>query len=214
MTMIGELFDTHVVVDEPEADCLPVLGLEAMEFLRSLYDDAELVGMINARDVTRTWSKLTALVQIGVERDYVAISWTPGLNSPTIYEATCAWQKRETGWRQYTYEPEGYGTRGPDELFVWGDVVDVHRVNGYTVVESLDHLASNAEPGAERRTNFHVGRVDGHRIGHSWRSLDMALLHCMACRAALSGVNGRARASNNSGDVMFAARGLRMQGSW
>jgi hypothetical protein len=207
MPVIGHYSTGWATVDECELDALPLVGHEAMAHLRTIYDDVQLVGVFGSRD-----ELTTALVNVqeGVLRAYVALQWGE-YHGVRIYCAEHAWEQRSRDgrrfWVQRQYMPEGAQSRGPDELFVWGEIQEVHRVGGYVVIESIDPPASNAPEGELPRRVFHINGVDGRRVGHGFRSLDVALLHCMCVRAAL----GRGTDYlNRSGDTMAAARVLRL----
>jgi hypothetical protein len=208
MPVIGHYSTGWATVDESELDALPLVGHEAMAYLRTIYDDVQLVGVFGSRD-----ELTTALVNVqeGVLRAYVALQWGE-YHGVRIYCAEHAWEQRSRDGRRFwvrrEYMPEGaQDGRGPDDLFVWGEIQQVHRVNGYVVIESIDPPASNAPEDEQPRRVFHINGVDGRRVSHGWRSLDLALLHCMNVRAAL--VRG-ASGSNIAGDTMAAGRVLRL----
>jgi hypothetical protein len=214
MPVIGDYLEGWATVDEAPEETLPLVGYEALEFLRERHGKrwVRLVGVFGSRG-----EFTTALVWLGRrgrhvpgafvrDDEYAAVQWGE-YHGATIYEADKAWERRADGWVQRDYIPEGAQSRGPDELFVWGEIQEVHRVNGYVVIESIDPPASNAPDGELPRRVFHINGVDGRRVGHGFRSLDVALLHCMCVRAAL----GRGTDYlNRSGDTMAAARVLRL----
>jgi hypothetical protein len=190
----------------------PIKDWEYLErplaFLRSIYPDGvEQVAVTADVDKRGGEPLLTALVRIqtGDGYDYVAIRWS-SWHSPTIYEATCGWIGRKGGWEQRSYEPSDAG-RGPDDLFVWGQIIDVHRVNGYEVIEFVREPADN-RPDEQPEVAFHISQVDGKRLSHGAPCLDSALMQCMYVRAAIR--DGRDYLNGAFAAVAFARRGMRL----
>ena len=77
---------------------------------------------------------------------------------------------------------------GP-ERFVWGRVVAVHTIGGYQIVESIPYKTGGYDPFTLKDHPVRVGErrfhpyVDGQDTSHAYRSLDFALLSCVAWRA-------------------------------
>lgn len=198
----------------------PVVGLGvdmlgAMAFLRSLYDGAELIAVQTDVEVTHEghrYSTLTALVRIqtGIVHDYVAIQGQPGFRRATIYEHLVAWSAEGlSDFKQRDYELEGFARPGClDEVFPWGRIERVHRINGYVIVEQERDSGE---------ASFTVQALDGHRIGYrSYRSLDMALLYLMASRARFETLPEdkawSAAANTVPTELALVARGLGLEG--
>lgn len=209
-----------------EQDVLGADMLGAMAFLRSLYDGAELIAVQTDVEVTHDghrYSTLTALVRIqtGIVHDYVAIRGQPGFRRATIYEYLVAWDPDGlSDFKQRDYEPEGFARAGRlDEVFPWGRIHEVHRINGYVIVEN-ERVARIEGLAVERddETRFTVQMLDGRRIGyHSYGSLDLALLYLMAARARFERMpNAHAAwsavANTVPTELAFVARALGLDG--
>ena len=55
--------------------------------------------------------------------------------------------------------------------FTWGDVVDIHDIGLYSLIEYTDHH--------DRKTGFHV-YVDGHSTNNTFPTMDEAILFAIA----------------------------------
>jgi hypothetical protein len=79
------------------------------------------------------------------------------------------------------------GPYGP-KRFTWGRVVKVHRIGPYSIVEHLRNELGVFDPDRLKEHPVTEERlfsifVDGCNANHSYRSLDLALLACVAWRA-------------------------------
>lgn len=77
--------------------------------------------------------------------------------------------------------------------FTWGEVVAIHRIGGYEIVESHPWKTKGCEvlPGHpdKEAIRFH-GWVDGKDTCHSFSSLEAAIVGCISYKH--EGPNGRA----------------------
>lgn len=75
------------------------------------------------------------------------------------------------------------------ERFTWGEVLRVHAIgDDYAIVEFTPNLANNVkaadrDPSPQFSAFVRGARGDGWDTGHSYRSLDQALIACIAWRA-------------------------------
>lgn len=127
----------------------------------------------------------------------------------------------EMGATLTTVDVDGYGDRwwrprpyGPDR-FTWGRVEAVHQINGYVIIEYTPNVPGsyNAFELKERemeegRRSFHPW-VDGKDTGHSFSSLDRALLGCVAWRADVR--HGGYNRAANSRAVTYMARLIELE---
>jgi hypothetical protein len=94
---------------------------------------------------------------------------------------------------------------GP-QRFTWGAVQKVHRVGPYAIVEYLSNEQGSSFAFKDRavtdRRAFSIF-VDGYDVGHSYGSLDKALLACVAWRAD-ERLGGRNRAANSRAATYMA----------
>lgn len=115
----------------------------------------------------------------------------------------------EGAWSSYQGRWETYDNPKP---FTWGDVVKVHEIGEYAIVEYIDRVAANEAPRPRRRKFSSFVGLHGkgaylkRGTSHSHHSLDAALLHCIAFTAALR--NGGINEALNTDAHEYAARVL------
>jgi hypothetical protein len=70
--------------------------------------------------------------------------------------------------------------------WAWGPILQVHEVGDYAIVEYEPNRPGNAKPDWEPHVNFHPflqlerGEGDWHDTGHSYHTLDRALVAAIA----------------------------------